>query len=78
MQDRSSRTKRRLRVAREFETSRLEKGLLAIAYEHALPIISRRPSASQNLNEHEPSCTAEVASQADSQPSSTIKEGKVA
>ena len=44
MQDASTPRKRVLRVNRDFETSRLEKGLLATAYERAVPIISRRPS----------------------------------
>jgi len=43
MQDASTPRKRVLRVNRDFETSRLEKGLLAAAYERAVPIISRRP-----------------------------------
>jgi hypothetical protein len=43
MQNASTRRKRVLRVSRDFETSRFEKGLLAAAYERAVPIISRRP-----------------------------------
>ena len=44
MSDASRLRKRVLRVTQEFETSRLEKGLLAVAYERALPIVSRRPT----------------------------------
>jgi hypothetical protein len=44
MPDASTSRKRVLRVTQGFETSRLEKGLLAVAYERAAPIISRRPT----------------------------------
>lgn len=43
MPDASTQRKRVLRVRRDFDTSRLEKGLLAAAYERAVPVISRRP-----------------------------------
>jgi hypothetical protein len=46
MQDASMSRKRVLRVNRDFETCRLEKGLLAAAYERAVPILSRRPQRS--------------------------------
>ena len=42
MQDASTRHKRFLRVTQGFESSRLEKGLLAVAYERAVPAVSRR------------------------------------
>lgn len=38
----STTCKRFSRVCREFETSRLEKALLAAAYECAVPTVSRR------------------------------------
>ena len=44
MPNASTSRKRVLRVTQGFETSRLEKGLLAAAYERAVPILSRRPS----------------------------------
>jgi len=43
MQGASTPRERVLRVSRDFEASRIEKGLLAVAYERAVPIISRRP-----------------------------------
>lgn len=43
MQDASMPHKRFSRVCRNFETSRLEKTLLAAAYERAAPTASRRP-----------------------------------
>jgi hypothetical protein len=43
MQDACTSRSRSLRVSRGFETSRLEKRLLADAYEHAVPILSARP-----------------------------------
>lgn len=42
MQDASMPRKRFSRVCRDFETSRLEKKLLAAAYERAVPTVSRR------------------------------------
>lgn len=42
MQDASTPRKRFSRIRREFEKSRLEKGLLAAAYERAVPTVSRR------------------------------------
>ena len=42
MQDASTQRTRFLRVTQGFETSRLEKGLLAVAYERAVPVVSRR------------------------------------
>ena len=42
MQDASTSCKRFSRVSRDFETSRLEKALLAAAYECAVPTVSRR------------------------------------
>jgi hypothetical protein len=42
MQDASTPRKRFSRISREFETSRLERGLLAAAYERAVPAVSRR------------------------------------
>jgi len=42
MQDASTRRKRFLRITQGFETSRLEKGLLAVAYERAVPVVTRR------------------------------------
>jgi hypothetical protein len=44
MQDASTSRQRFLRVTQGFETSRIEKGLLAVAYERAVPIVSRRSS----------------------------------
>ena len=44
MQNASPSCKRFLRVTQEFETSRLEKSLLAAAYEHAVPVVSRHPT----------------------------------
>ena len=44
MPDASTSRRRVLRVTQEFETSRLEEGLLAAAYERALPIVSRLPT----------------------------------
>lgn len=43
MQDTSTPPKRFSRVCRDFETSRLEKALLAAVYECAVPTVSRRP-----------------------------------
>ena len=43
MQDASTPCQRFSRVCRDFETSRLEKTLLAAAYERAVPTASRRP-----------------------------------
>jgi hypothetical protein len=42
MHDASTPRKRFSRVYRDFETSRLEKSLLAAAYERAVPTVSRR------------------------------------
>lgn len=42
MQDASVPCKRFWRVCRDFETSRVEKALLAAAYERAVPTVSRR------------------------------------
>lgn len=42
MQDASTPRRRFSRVCRDFETSRLEKALLAAAYERAVPPVSRR------------------------------------
>jgi hypothetical protein len=42
MQDASTPRQRFWRISREFETSRLEKGLLAAAYERAVPTVSGR------------------------------------
>lgn len=42
MQAASTRRKRFSRVCRDFETSRLERALLASAYERAVPTVSRR------------------------------------
>ena len=38
-----------LKLARCFECSRLEKQLLASAYEHVLPVLSRRLSGNQRV-----------------------------
>jgi len=57
MHDASTPRQRFSRVCREFEISRLEKALLAAAYERAVPTISRRtrskpvvPSSSTHTN----------------------------
>ena len=57
MHDASMPRKRFSRVCRDFETSRLEKALLAGAYERAVPTVSRRtrrkpavPSATTHAN----------------------------
>jgi hypothetical protein len=42
MHDASTPRRRFSRVCRDFETSRLEKALLAAAYERAVPTVSRR------------------------------------
>lgn len=56
MHDASTPRQRFSRVCRDFETSRLEKALLAAAYERAVPTVSRRtgsepavPSPSTNI-----------------------------
>lgn len=57
MHDASTPRQRFSRVCRDFETSRLEKALLAAAYERAVPTVSRRtgsepavPSPSTHAN----------------------------
>lgn len=57
MHDASTPRKRFSGVCRDFETSRLEKALLAAAYEHAVPTVSRRtqpkpavPSPATHIN----------------------------
>jgi hypothetical protein len=78
MHDQGARIKRCLCLTRDFENSRLEKELLAVAYEQTVPIVSRRTSASPTLLDDERCCPEIVLGQAAVSPSSTIKEGKVA
>ena len=49
MQDASTPRKRFSRVCRDFETSRLERALLAAAYECAVPTVSRRVRRKPNV-----------------------------
>ena len=72
MQDASTPRQRFSRISREFETSRLEKGLLAAAYERAVPTVSRRtrrkptdplPTAHANATECETDFQPSLATQ---------------
>jgi hypothetical protein len=68
MHDASTPRKRFSRVCRDFETSRLEKALLAAAYERAVPTVSRltrRTPAVSSVPTHANITTAET----DFQPS---------
>jgi hypothetical protein len=42
MDDASTKPRAKIAVTRDFECSRLESELLAVAYEHAVPILSRQ------------------------------------
>ena len=50
MQDASTPRRRFSRVCRDFERSRLEKALLAAAYECAVPTVSRRVRRKPDLS----------------------------
>ena len=78
MQDASTRRQRCLHVERGFETSRLENGLLAAAYEHAVPIISRRTGQNKRVVLDEAASAADVSASTNVQPSLLTKEGQVA
>jgi len=52
MQDASMPHKRFSRVCHDFETSRLEKTLLAAAYERAVPTASRRAPHEAGASHH--------------------------
>jgi len=68
MPNASTSRKRFLRVTQEFETSRLEKSLLAVAYERAVPVVSRRPTR-RTANAFAQRNPTEVPTEMDFQPS---------